>query len=1254
MKKLFLLITLSIAAVLSAPTVQAVNPYLPLWEHLPDGEPRVFEDPDQPGKYRVYIIGSHDVRFDSYCGPDIRVWSAPVEDLSDWRDEGAVFTFQDPQNGRWDVMYAPDMIEVLRRDETGARTLKEYYLYPHSRGPGREAMVAKGTRPEGPFTPINLAADGRRLLPGSIVGFDPALYVEYVDDPNDPDYAVGFRVYAYWGFQQAFAAELDQNTMWSLRPGRQIIRYFIPSSARFGVLRDPPGTEYPHVFPDEDLTSFNYFEAFAVRKVGNKYVLTFSGYSGPDYGLGSTNSALRYAFGDSPLGPWRSGGVLVDSRAPVLNQNGNALQTSSTGHNTHGGLQLINNQWYVFYHRPPRGFGNARQPMVAPVKIDWDEKSVAEGGRVTIRAYHPYAEDGIWTVKDSQGREYTGAEVTSEGFHFYGLDPYKYYSAGYACYLSNPETQQDSWDIWDNHMPITNVANGHRIGYKYFGFGGLAEAKKGLNPFEGTKPGNNTKFNVWLTPRTRGAFTVNVWLDGPWDNDTWKGTKIGEINVPANSAQEAAQFTVDVSEFVDPLEKKHALFLTAEGGQGTLFDLIGLGFSSDTKPIVRPIAPAVSISVNGEAIELPVTPVRSTYVNGIVGYDLYETTVTLPASAAGVPVVAASAENPDVKVQITQAESRTGTAVVQFDYKGVAKTYRVLFNFAAPIGSSDRGDGTYTNPFIVADVPDLSIIRVGDTYWMSSTTMHMSPGVPIMKSDDLVNWETVSYCYFVMEDTDNNKLLGNHHMYSHGTWASSLRHKDGTFYLVVPSPTSNKTYFFHNDDPEKKPWTRYEHNTRYHDCGLLLDDDGRNWLVWGVGALNIIELNKEVTDVMPGAQRRIILPSMHAPDPLTGETPRGGLAEGAHIEKIDGTYYIFAITWPSGKPRSVVCHRAQSLNGPWESKVVAMEGIRHDGSSTGTRGGDGPAQGSIVDDGKGNWWGFVFRDSGPVGRVPWLVPITWTDGFPMFGQNEDGTGSYTNLSRGGNKPIPGKEIKSIVTSDEFDNGTVRPAYLHSPLPARVSFREGEYDDNGSNLHLAWQWNHNPDNRYWSLTDRPGWLRLKAILNSAVEERHLLNARNTLTQRVVGPYSSAVTALDVSHMKDGDEAGLTLFAAKYGSIGVKMEDGNKFLVTTLSNGWRTGHATNAGKEDARIPLTGNKIYLKAEGDFSVADLGAVNPGNFFYSYDGEKWEKLGGTLHMTYSTANHFMGYRFGLYNFAKTSEGGYVDFDYFRFGDRTP
>jgi hypothetical protein len=319
--------------------------------------------------------------------------------------------------------------------------------------------------------------------------------------------------------------------------------------------------------------------------------------------------------------------------------------------------------------------------MVAPVKIEWDEKPVGEGGKVIIRGYNPYSEDHIWTAKDKQGTAYTGAEVTSEGFHIYGLDPYQYYSAGYACYLSNFNSQQDSWDIWDNHMPITNVEDGHIIGYKYFGFGGLDKDKKGLKAFEGSKPGNNTAFNLFLAPKTKQGFKVNIWLDGPWDNDTWRGKKIGEVIVPGNSVQETSQFTTDVSEFVDHLEEKHAVFLVAEGPESeALFDLIGLGFSSDKKKMVRPVAPTVSIQVNGKAIDLPATPVRATSENGIVSYDLYEINYELSSDKHGTPQVSGSASDPDVKVDVRQTDSKNGTAVVQFDYKGVVKTYHVSFD----------------------------------------------------------------------------------------------------------------------------------------------------------------------------------------------------------------------------------------------------------------------------------------------------------------------------------------------------------------------------------------------------------------------------------------------------------------------------------------------------------------------------------------------------------------------------------------------
>ncbi len=646
------------------------NSYLPLWEHLPDGEPRVFADPDNPGKQRAYIIGSHDLSYNKYCGADIRMWSAPVEDLTQWRDEGPIFTYE--VNGKWDIMYAPDLVEVTKKDGK-----KVYYLYPHSRGWRREAMVCVGDRPDGPFKPLNLNAEGTATIEGSVLGFDPSIYVEQITDPADKDFDKGFRAYGFWGFQRSLAAELDQETMYSVRPGTEIVPYFIPASTHQGEIRDPKGTTYPALMKGQDPHDFNFFEASSIRKVGNKYVMIFSGFSGPEYGVGRSNSTLRYAFGDSPLGPWRSGGVLVDSRGVVLNQDGSALQTRNNGHNTHGSIEEINGQWYVFYHRPPRNFGFARQAMVAPITIEWDEASVADGGMVRINGYDPYAEDGKWVAKASNGMTYEGAEVTSEGFQIFGMPPYMYYSAGYACYFSNSQTLQDAWDIWNNHMDAV-MNSGDILGFKYFGFEGLATATKGQPAFEGAVKGNETAFDVFLTPATDKAFKLNVWIDGPWDNDAWKGKKIGEISVPASSKKEVTQFTIDVAEAVEGLKGKHAIYLVAEAdGQEQLCTLQGLGFSKKGQKLSYPAPPTVAITVDGQNVDLPSAPVRFTHENGYTGYDQYAADYQLPAESTNIPSIKASCDNKDVKIAITQPTEPTGQAVVKFDYKGMVKTYTI-------------------------------------------------------------------------------------------------------------------------------------------------------------------------------------------------------------------------------------------------------------------------------------------------------------------------------------------------------------------------------------------------------------------------------------------------------------------------------------------------------------------------------------------------------------------------------------------------
>ena len=671
-------------ALFAALSVNAQNPYLPLWEHVPDGEPRVFEDPDNPGKLRAYIIGSHDVNYSAYCGPDIRMWSAPVEDLSQWRDEGPIFSWF--VNGQWDTMYAPDLVEVKDK-ATGKKT---YWLYPHSRGWGRIAMVCKGDRPDGPFTPVNLTADGTRCVDGSLIDFDPSVFIETITDKKDKDYNIGYRAYVFYGFQHSTAVELDQQTMYSKRPGTEIIDPFIPACSADGRLLDKEGSEYKALYKGQNPLDFNFFEASSIRQVGNKYVMVFSGYSGKEYGLGNTNSALRYAFGDSPLGPWRSGGVLVDSRGVVLNEDGSKLITTNAGHNTHGSLQLINGQWYVFYHRPPRGFGNARQAMVAPVKITWDKKPVAKGGMVKITGYDPFTKNNEWTAKATDGNEYTGAEVTSEGFQIFGLPPYAYYSAGYACFMYGPNAgqwMQDNHDVWNNSMDLAGIQNGGIVGFKYFGFGGLAKDTKGCKAFEGTKKGDATNIYVNLTSGGKGAFKIHVRLDDPW-----KGQEIATIDVPAGDQRKGATFGAAVPA-VEGLTGKHAIYLVAEGPevqqpqqpqQGQwgrrgpqqpqrpqgLFDLHGVGFSKGADPEV-PVVPQLTITADGQKLNIPDTPIRFNNQNGYADQIRYQVYGPLKAGTK----LEAKANVPGVKCEVSSIVE--GRATVKATYNGQTKIFLI-------------------------------------------------------------------------------------------------------------------------------------------------------------------------------------------------------------------------------------------------------------------------------------------------------------------------------------------------------------------------------------------------------------------------------------------------------------------------------------------------------------------------------------------------------------------------------------------------
>jgi len=285
--------------------------------------------------------------------------------------------------------------------------------------------------------------------------------------------------------------------------------------------------------------------------------------------------------------------------------------------------------------------------------------------------------------------------------------------------------------------------------------------------------------------------------------------------------------------------------------------------------------------------------------------------------------------------------------------------------------------------------------------------------------------------------------------------------------------------------------------------------------------------------------------------------------------------------------RTQIVHRADKITGPYEGKVIL-----HD---------QGIAQGCLVDTPDGKWYAVLFQDNGSVGRSPWLVPVQWEGGWPVLGVD-------------GKVPmvldIPAGEggLANIVASDEFNRK------LGEPLP------------------LAWQWNHNPDSRYWSIGERSGYLRL----TTGRVDREVVQARNTLTQRTFGPVSSATTQIEVGNMKDGDCTGLIALQKKYGFVGVKMVEDSKSIVMVSAQ-------SNAPEEIESVPLRQQTVYVKIDCDFRDR----TDKAYFCYSLDGKTWTKIGTVLRMAY-TLPHFMGYRFGLFNFATKTPGGFVDFDYYR------
>lgn len=499
---------------------------------------------------------------------------------------------------------------------------------------------------------------------------------------------------------------------------------------------------------------------------------------------------------------------------------------------------------------------------------------------------------------------------------------------------------------------------------------------------------------------------------------------------------------------------------------------------------------------------------------------------------------------------------------------------------------------TFKNPVVWADVPDPDVIRVGDYFYMVSTTMHLMPGAPVMRSRDLVNWETVSYLFDELHETPKYDMEEGT-VYGRGQWATSIRYHDGKFYaLFSPNDVPYRSFVYTTDDPAKG-WTLHSRMKHFHDASLFFDDDGRVYVFYGTGQLT--ELEADLSGVKEGGVDMTL---------QVRDEEEKGLLEGSRVIKHDGKYYLLMISWPNGGKRRQLCYRADNITGPYEKKVILCDNFA---------GFPYVGQGTIVDDAKGNWYGVIFQDRGGVGRVLTLSPCHWIDGWPMLG-DEDGRVPETM-----EVPVKGGPVIPLVVGDEFD---------------------------GDKLKMEWQWNHNPVDEAWTLKEHKGFLRLKT--NKVVS--NLYEARNTLTQRMEGPECSGSLALEVGGMKDGDRAGLAAFNGHSGILTVEKEGKDLFLVmseevVSLTDKEKKVNGVER-KECARVKLPRTKkVYLRVDADFRLKrDI-----AEFYYSMDGKDWTKIGSDFRMLFDYRKLFMGTKFGIFNYATKSAGGYVDVDYFRY-----
>ena len=424
------------------------------------------------------------------------------------------------------------------------------------------------------------------------------------------------------------------------------------------------------------------------------------------------------------------------------------------------------------------------------------------------------------------------------------------------------------------------------------------------------------------------------------------------------------------------------------------------------------------------------------------------------------------------------------------------------------------------NPITGMDYPDPDVIRVGDTYYMISTTMHFFPGGNILKSHDLIHWEHCAYLYDTLEHTPGEVLEGEETVYGHGMWAATLRYHKGRFYAAFIAHEWPKTFLFTAEKIEG-PWTKQYIEGVYHDCSLLFDDDDRVYIVYGNRNIRLTELKADLSGPKEGGLDRIIV--RDAPGDFLGY-------EGSHLYKINGKYVLLLIHSQQRKwLRTQACFVTDDLEGVWAGGDVLAEEM--DGS--------GSAQGGLVDTPDGRWFSVVFQDRGAVGRIPVLVPVTWNRfGYPVYGE---------------------------VTRD-ISNESTRPDWTAAPLMADEDFT-------GAQLNPLWQFNHEPREGCWETGNGAYRIRTDKI------SRTVEHARNTLTQRTALPGCAAEVTVDAEDLREGDVAGLCLLIGSYGLIGLTREKDGLFLVMKARE-----PRQKEEKEHARIPWHEKTARLRAEVSF----------------------------------------------------------------------